>query len=154
MTLPQTVFGQERYQLCIEVLALLPRERVVYLEANFPTGIIGLLILTSNTEALYPVGAVRLGVIPVANPDGPNAHKKPLRTLHLLYSERCGNGGRFPGSSRLLPDALNFQRSLRFAECDWRRAPYLFGSVEADKVGDIICHLDPDKECPVGYCSD
>jgi hypothetical protein len=88
MILPQYPLREELDKLCIDILTLLPREHIVYLETNLPTsGMEELLVTAPNIEALCLVDAVLSDQFLLPRPRGPNAHKKLLPSLRWLYLE-------------------------------------------------------------------
>lgn len=86
MTLPGSSYGEDEDDLCIEILALLPRERIVYLETDFSVITREEIIVTMpNLEALYLIDELLDCGFLLPSPEGPNAHTKLLPSLQRLY---------------------------------------------------------------------
>ena len=86
--LPRTTPQEEKNKLCIDILALLPKEHIAFLETDLPTsGMEELLLSMPNIEGLNLSNAVISDWFLLPNRDGPNPHKKLLPSLKWLYLE-------------------------------------------------------------------
>jgi hypothetical protein len=75
----------ESEKLCIDILALLPQERVVYFETDLPMTVIKeIVVAMPNLEALCLFNTDVYDGFLLPNPDGPNAHMKLLPSLQRL----------------------------------------------------------------------
>jgi hypothetical protein len=76
-------------KLRTDILALLPRERVVYFKTNLQMGAAReLLTMMPNIETLHFVHTMMYKGFMLPNPNGPTAHTKLLPSLRRLYLER------------------------------------------------------------------
>jgi hypothetical protein len=76
----------EGEKLCIDILALLPRESIVYFETTLSMTVTKeVVVAMPNLEALCLVDAEVSDGFLLPNPDGPNAHTKLLPSLRRLY---------------------------------------------------------------------
>ena len=76
----------ENEKLCIDILALLPQESIVYFETTLSmTATKEVVIVMPNLEALCLVDAEVSDGFLLPSPDGPNAHTKLLPSLRRLY---------------------------------------------------------------------
>ena len=73
-----------RERVCIDILALLPQESIIYFETNLMVTE-EMVLAMPNLEAFYLLDAVVSECFPLPKPDGPNAHKKLLPSLRWLY---------------------------------------------------------------------
>jgi len=156
MRLPQHTSRQEVDKLCIDILAFLPQERVVYLETGLPTGVMEELLITMpNIEVLRLVGAVMFDWFLLPNPDGPNAHKKLLPSLRWLHLEDVETED---NDWDPLVSYLTYQTSG-----DHPVSLSVFGEglhicwEVTEQIRDLVdvfhYYPDPDKGCPFDYCS-
>ena len=156
MTIPRRTSREERDKLCT-ILALLPRERVVYLATNLSTGLMEeLLVAMPNIEGLYLTCPAMFEWFLLPDPYGPNAHKKLLPSLKCLYLEAVAmeDEGWDP-----LVRYLAHQTSA-----DQRITLSVFGegihvcSDVRDQIRGLVERFlyspDPDQECPFDCCSD
>ena len=87
MTLLEDTSERERDQLCIDILALLPQERIVHLGTYLPMSAMEELLVTMpnieslNIESLHLYGTAVSERFLLPDPYGPNAHKKFLPSL-------------------------------------------------------------------------
>jgi hypothetical protein len=80
----------EKEKLYTDILAFLPRERVVYFKTDLRMGVVEeLLIAMDNVESLHLISPVVSEGFMLPNPNGPNAHKKLLPSLQRLYLEQA-----------------------------------------------------------------
>jgi len=76
----------EREELCVNILALLPRENIVYFETNLslrPT--MEAIVVMPNLEALYLIGMLVEDGFLLPDPNGPDMHTKLFPHLQRLY---------------------------------------------------------------------
>lgn len=91
MTLLEDTSERERDQLCVDILALLPQERIVHLGTYLPMSAMEELLVTMpnieslNIESLHLYGTAVSERFLLPDPYGPNAHKKFLPSLRQLY---------------------------------------------------------------------
>ena len=86
MTLPGYIQLDEKEKLCADVLALLPRESIVYFETNLsiiPT--VEAIAAMPNLEALYLIETVVYDGFLLLDPDGLSTRTKLLPSLQRLY---------------------------------------------------------------------
>jgi len=149
--LPQDTPGKERDRLCIDILTLLPRERVVTLETNLPKDAMEeLFIAMPNIEVLHLASAVISEGFLLPHPDGPNAHKKLLPSLQWLCLDGVvtGDGDWDPlvlylthQTSGNHPVSLGvFGKGVHICSGTLRQIGEL--------VREFIYHPDPGKKCP------
>jgi len=84
--LSQPVPHDVKKKLCVDVLALLPRDSIV----DFETDLLmteEIAVAMPNLEALHLVATVVSNRFLLPDPNGPNAHKKLLPSLRRLYIE-------------------------------------------------------------------
>ena len=87
-TLAEWVSQDEREKLYADVLALLPRKRIVYFETDLRTGVAEELLVTMrNVKLLYLICPVISKGFLLPNPNGPSAQTKLLPSLQRLYLE-------------------------------------------------------------------
>jgi hypothetical protein len=83
----------ESEKSCIDILALLPQERIVYFEANLSMAVTKeVVVAMPNLKTLYLINAAVSAGFLLPNPDGPNAHTKLLPSLRRLYLRDAGVG--------------------------------------------------------------
>ena len=73
-------------ELCVNILALLPRENIVYFETNLslrPT--MEAIVAMPNLEALYLIGMLVEDGFLLPDPNGPDTHTKLVPHLRRLY---------------------------------------------------------------------
>ena len=73
-----------RMELYTNILALLPKERIVYFRTD-SQGVEGMIVGMQNLEFLYLIEAVVSNGFLLPEQDGPNASKKLLPSLRRLY---------------------------------------------------------------------
>ncbi|KAF9650309.1 hypothetical protein BDM02DRAFT_3127786 [Thelephora ganbajun] len=84
---PDYMSPDQREELCVNILALLPRETSVYFETDLSmTAVKKTIVAMSNLEALYLIRAlVEERFLLPRSRTGPKAHKKLLPSLQRLY---------------------------------------------------------------------
>jgi hypothetical protein len=157
ITLPQYTSQEERDKLCIDIVALLPREHMAYLEINLSTSVIEELLVTSpNIEALCLVSAVVSDQFLLPRPCEPDAPKKllpSLRYLHLLNVEAVD--GDWAPLVRYLTHQTSGYQPVPLSVLGQGAHICLGASREIkDLVDSFTYYPDPDEECPFGHCPD
>ena len=86
-TIAMTLWSpDEGERLCVDILALLPQERVVYFETSLSmTATKEVVVAMPNLEALCLVDTEYPDEFLLPNPDGPNAHMKLVPSMRRLY---------------------------------------------------------------------
>ena len=138
---------RETEKLCIDILAALPQESIVYFVANLSMTVTKKIAAMPNLEVLYLVKAEVFDEFLLPNPDGPNAHTKLLPSLRRLYLQDA----RFRDWSPLVryvthhtsddhPFSLNIYT--------YGRAVEIFPELEQieDLVEEFVCGQSPDVE--------
>ena len=83
----------ESEKSCIDILALLPQERIVYFETNLSITVTKeVVVAMPNLKTLYLINATVSAGFLLPNLDGPNAHTKLLPSLRRLYLRDAGVG--------------------------------------------------------------
>jgi hypothetical protein len=86
VTLPGYTQLDEKEKVCIDILALLPRESIVYFETNLSTiPTVEAIVEMPNLEALYLIETVVYYGFLLLDPDGLNPRTKLLPSLQRLY---------------------------------------------------------------------
>jgi hypothetical protein len=85
-TFSQSIPRNARKKLCVDVLALLPQESIVFFRMNFPVTE-EIVIAMPNLETLHLADQVVSDGFLLPDPSGPNARKKLLPSLRKLYLE-------------------------------------------------------------------
>jgi hypothetical protein len=141
-------------QLCIDILALLPRESVVYFETNLSmTVTMEAIVAMPNLEALYLIDTVVCDGFLLPKPDGPNAHRKLLPSLQRLYLE--DTVAEYHDWSPL------FRYVAHQSSGNHRFSLFLFGdythvcSGVAEEIGGLVEEFayNRDVSCPLGKCN-
>ena len=113
MILPRHISREERDQLCVDILAFFPRERVVYLKNNLSTDLMEELLITMpNIEVLCLENPLMSESFLLPDPDGPNAHKKLLPSLKCLYLKSVVAGGNWDPLIRYLTHQTSGDQSI------------------------------------------
>ena len=87
--LSQTTPSETGRKMFIDILPLLPRERITWFEAN-SSEIEEIFVAMPNIKFLHLTQAVVSSGFLLPKPDGPNANKKLLPSLRRLYLEGVG----------------------------------------------------------------
>ena len=155
VALPRHTSGDERDKLCIDILALLPRERVVRLGTNLSTSLMEELLVTMpNVETFRLTGAAMFEWFLLPHPDGPNARKKLLPSLRSLYLENVemGDYDWDPLVQYLAHQTSDDQRiTLSVFGEGVHMCPYMRQRVR-NLVERFLYSPDPEEECPFDYC--
>ena len=143
----------ERGQLCIDILALLPRESIVYFKTNISEcPIMEAIVAMPNLEALCLVGTKVTDGFLLPKPDGPKAHTKLLPSLQRLYLQ---NTARYHDWSPL------FRYTIHQTSGDHPLSLFLFGenmhvcSGRAEEIEGLVEEFvyNRDARCPLGECN-
>jgi hypothetical protein len=82
----------ENEKLCLDILALLPRENIVYFETNLSMAVMKEMVaVMPSLEVLCLIEMATSGRFLLPNPDGPNTHMKLLPSVMVVFA-RCGRG--------------------------------------------------------------
>jgi hypothetical protein len=155
-TLPQNTSAKEQEELCVDILAILPQESVIYLEMDISIDTTKVIATMPNIESLSLGGTVvRKGFL-LPNQHGPDAHKKLLPSLKWL---RLGDVGAEDDDWEPLITYLTHQTSgnQAISLSMYGEGVHVCSEV-VERIGDLVEEFnyepDLDKECPFGYCSD
>ena len=147
----------ERHRLCIDILALLPQERIVRLDTNISAGSMEeLLINAPNIEMLHLTGAVIFEWFLLPDPSGPNAHKKLLPSLRWLYLEDpVVDDDDWDPLVRCLVHQTSGDQSISLSV--FGEGVHICSNLQ-EKIRSLVDLFlydpDLDKDCPFDYCSD
>ncbi|KAF9645361.1 hypothetical protein BDM02DRAFT_3271756 [Thelephora ganbajun] len=152
VTLSQNTSRQERDELCIDILALLPRERIVYLNTNLSTHVMEeLLVPMPNIEALHLVDAVMPNWFLL-----PNAHRKLLPSLQWLVLENVATEDHdWDPLVRYLTRQTSGGQSVSLTV--FGKGVHICTEVVKqirDLVGWLVYDPGPGEECPFDSCAD
>ena len=157
ISLPQNTSQVEGDKLCTDIFALLPQERIVYLQTNLSAGLMEeLLIEAPNIEVLNLNYVTMFEWFLLPNPDGPNAYKKLLPSLRWL----CLRGTIVEDDDwdplvRYLTHQTSDDHSISLSVSG--AGTHICSDVleEIRSLVDVFLYSpDPDKGCPFDCCSD
>jgi hypothetical protein len=155
MHLTQHTPPDSRSKLYIDILTLLPKERIVYLETD-SLEIEEVVVSMPNLESLHLVNVEVSSGFLLPNPEGPNANKKLIPSLRRLYLENvvATNKSWDPLVHYLICQAMDNQSMLICVFGDESHV-----CLEAVKrieplVGEFVYVPDSSYDCPLSGCID
>ena len=151
--LSQPIPHDVREKLCVDVLALLPRESIV----DFETDLLmteEIAVAMPNLEALHLVTAVVSDGFLLPDPNGPNSHNKLLPSLQRLYMEdgEAEDDNWDPLVAYLAHQTSGGQAVSLNLSCEGVHVcPKVIKRIEG-LVEELIYVPDKSQECPFGKC--
>ena len=147
--LSQQISRNAQERLCIDVLALLPRESIVIFKTDLSITE-EFVAAMPNLEALHLVDPVILDGFLLPDPNGPNAHKKLLPSLRWLYLEdlytvcgRCDSFVTYLAHQTSGDQVVSLSVFGEGVHVCWEVIKRIEGLVE-----EFVYVPDPDEECP------
>ncbi|KAF9784967.1 hypothetical protein BJ322DRAFT_799601 [Thelephora terrestris] len=156
MMLPRTNIEEDN-RVCIDLLTLLPQERITYLLTDISTGSMEeLLVDAPNVEVLRLIDAVILEWFLLPDPSGPNAHRKLLPSLRWLVLEGVKvEEDDWDPLVRYLAHQASGEQSFSLSLSG--KGVHICSNVQEQIRGLVDLFLyypDLNKDCPFNYCSD
>jgi hypothetical protein len=152
-SLSQPVPRDVRKKVYIDILALLPRESIVDFRTDLPVTE-DILVAMPNLETLHLADPVVSDGFLLPDPNGPNAGKKLLPSLRLLYLDyaKAENGNWDPLVTYLAHQTSGGQAiSIEVFGEGLHICSKVIERIEG-LAEDFIYELDPDQECPFDEC--
>jgi hypothetical protein len=149
----RSISRDARRKLCIDVLALLPQESIVFFRMNFPVTE-EIVVAMPNLETLHLADQVVSDGFLLPDPSGPNADKKllpSLRQLCLEYPKAEGDSWD-PLVTYLAHQTSGGQAiSIKVSGEELHICSKVIEQIEY-LAEDFIYESDPDQECPFDEC--
>lgn len=156
MPLPEDTSGEDSDGLCTDILALLPRERIAYLQSGFQATVSEeTLVASPNIEALRVHGFAMDDRFLLPNPDGPNANGNFLPSLQWLYLEDVEpEEGNWDPLVRYLTHQISGGQSISLVMSGEVHVPLGVRNEIEGLVERFLYHPLSDWNCSLGCCPD